>query len=118
MGACAGKPHTWEVERVVANVGFTPDTSLYRELQIHECYASLGPMNLAAALLKQSGHDCLTITSTAAETLRNPEPNFFVLGAKSYGRNSHFLLRHGFEQVRDVFRLITGNPELDLYKRR
>jgi len=118
MGACAGKLHTWEVERIVANVGYTPDTSLYRELQIHECYASLGPMNLAAALLKQSGNDCLTITSTGAETLRNPEPNFFILGAKSYGRNSHFLLRHGFEQVRDVFGLIAGKPELDLYKRR
>ncbi|MFL5241371.1 MAG: NAD(P)-binding domain-containing protein [Gemmataceae bacterium] len=113
----SGKPRTWEVERVVANVGYSPDTNLYRELQVHECYASLGPMNLAADLLKQNGSDCLAITSTSAETLRNPEPNFFILGVKSYGRNSHFLLRNGFEQVRDVFRLITGKPELDLYKR-
>ena len=45
------------------------------------------------------------------------KPNFFIVGAKSYGRNSHFLLRNGFEQIRDVFRLITGKPELDLYKR-
>src|SRR5262249_32055841 len=40
----AGKPRTWEADRLIANVGFTPDTSLYRELQVHECYASLGPM--------------------------------------------------------------------------
>ena len=46
--------------------------------------------------------------AAGAATLRNPEPNFYILGAKSYGRNSNFLLRTGFEQVRDVFTLITG----------
>jgi thioredoxin reductase len=115
---CGGKPRTWEVERLIANVGFTPDRSLYRELQVHECYATFGPMNLAAALLKQAGLDCLQIPPQGAEALRNPEPNFFILGAKSYGRNSHFLLRNGFEQVREVFTLITGKPELNLYKKR
>jgi thioredoxin reductase len=115
---CAGKPRTWDVERIIANVGYTPDTNLYRELQVHECYASLGPMALAAALLKHAGGDCLTIPAQGADTLRNPEPNFFVLGAKSYGRNSHFLLRNGFNQIREVFTLITGKPGLDLYSRR
>jgi hypothetical protein len=109
---CAGKVRTWEVDRLIANVGYTPDTDLYRELQVHECYASLGPMNLAAALLKQGAADCLSIPPQGAAVLRNPEPNFFILGAKSYGRNSHFLLRNGFEQVREVFTLLTGNPEL------
>jgi thioredoxin reductase len=115
---CAGKPRTWEVERLIANVGYSPDRSLYRELQVHECYASFGPMNLAAALLKQAGADCLQILPQGAETLRNPEPNFYILGAKSYGRNSQFLLRNGFEQVREVFTLITGKPDLNLYKKR
>jgi hypothetical protein len=115
---CAGKARTWEVERLIANVGYSPDSSLYRELQIHECYATLGPMNLSAALLKQAGVDCLQIPPQGAEALRNPEPNFFILGAKSYGRNSHFLLRNGFEQIREVFTLITGKPDLNLYKKR
>ncbi len=115
---CAGKPRTWDVDRIIANVGYTPDSNLYRELQVHECYASLGPMNLAAALSKHAGADCLSIPAQAADTLRNPEPNFFVLGAKSYGRNSNFLLRTGFEQIREVFRLIVGKPDLDLYKKR
>jgi thioredoxin reductase len=112
------KTQTWEVERLIANVGYTPDSSFYRELQIHECYATLGPMNLSAALLKQEGLDCLEITPQGAESLRNPEPNFFILGAKSYGRNSHFLLKNGFEQIREVFTLITGKPDLNLYKKR
>ena len=51
------------------------------------------------------------------ESLRNPEPNYYILGAKSYGRNADFLLPTGFEQIRDVFTLITGNPALDLYGR-
>jgi len=117
-GRVAGKAATWTADRVIANVGYTPDTDLYRELQIHECYASLGPMKLAAAIAGQRGGDCLKQTSQGADILRNPEPNFFILGAKSYGRNSHFLLRIGFEQVREVFTLITGKPHLDLYKKR
>jgi thioredoxin reductase len=117
-GRRAGKPVTWEVERVIANVGYTPNTDLYRELQVHECYATLGPMALAAALSKHAGGDCLTLPAQGAATLRNPEPNFFVLGAKSYGRNSHFLLRTGFEQVREVFTLLTGKADLNLYRKK
>lgn len=105
---CAGKLRTWEVDRVIANVGYSPDSSLYRELQVHECYASLGPMSLAAALSKHAGADCLAVPAQGAQTLRNPEPNFYILGAKSYGRNSNFLLRNGFAQVQEVFSLING----------
>lgn len=37
--------------------------------------------------------------SVGIETLRNPEPLFFILGAKSYGRLNTFLLRTGYEQI-------------------
>ncbi len=117
-GRIAGEPRTWAVDRVIANVGYTPDTGISRELQIHECYASLGPMKLAAVLTGQRGGDCLQQTSHGPDALRNPEPNYFLLGARSYGRNAHFLLRVGFEQVRDVFALLTGRPGLDLYRKR
>jgi thioredoxin reductase len=114
----AGKVRTWEPDRVIGNVGYSPERLIYRELQVHECYASLGPMDLAASLLKHAGADCLSIPAQGAAALRNPEPNFYILGAKSYGRNSNFLLRNGFEQIREVFMLITGKAELDLYKKR
>ena len=113
----AGQKKPLEVEKIVANVGYTPDRAIYRELQIHECYASFGPMKLAAALLGRKSQDCLMQTCPEADTLRNPEPNFYLLGAKSFGRNSQFLMRLGFEQVRDVFTLITGKARLDLYKK-
>jgi hypothetical protein len=104
------------VDRIIANVGYSPDNAIYRELQVHECYASRGPMKLAAALLAESGSaDCLTQTGKGPDVLKNPEPDFYILGMKSYGRNSNFLLRVGFEQVRDVFKLITGDNTLDLY---
>jgi hypothetical protein len=108
----AGKRAIWEADRLIANVGYTPSTDLYRELQVHECYASLGPMNLSAAVLKHASGDSLAIPAQGGAALRNPEPNFFLLGAKSYGRNSNFLLRTGFEQVREVFGLVTANPEM------
>jgi thioredoxin reductase len=113
-----GKSMKWEGDRLIANVGYSPNERIYRELQIHECYASLGPMALSAALLKHAGGDCLTVPAQGAATLKNPEPNFYLLGSKSYGRNSAFLLRAGFAQVREVFTLITGKADLDLYAAR
>ena len=103
------------VDRILANVGYQPDRSLYKELQVHECYASSGPMRLAVAVLSRASADCLAQGGHGAEALLNPEPGFFILGSKSYGRISSFLLRTGFEQIRDLFRLIQGQPELDLY---
>ncbi len=115
--ACVGRTsRTWDVDRVIANVGYTPDSSIYRELQVHECYASLGPMKLAASLLGDPGADCLQQRGHGPDSLTSPEHNFYILGAKSYGRNSHFLLRLGFEQIRDVFTLITGKANLNLYR--
>lgn len=114
-GRVGSSPKTWEVERIIANVGYTPDTNLARELQLHEEYTTLAPMALAEALGAKT-QDFLKIAATGPASLQNPEPNFFVLGAKSFGRNSNFLMRVGFEQVRDVFTLLTANPKLDLYK--
>ncbi len=112
-----------EVDRVIANVGFRPDNGLYAELQVHECYASGGPMKLAAALFDQANTeqasqtlDCLDQPSTGPPSLLNPEPNFYLLGAKSYGRNSRFLIQRGLEQIRDLFAIVGGRAELDLYK--
>ncbi len=101
-------------DEVVGLTGYGPDRDLYRELQIHECYASFGPMRLAATLLGASG-DCLAQPQPGADTLRNPEPRFFILGAKSYGRNSAFLLQLGLTQIRNTYALLHDDPTLDLY---
>jgi thioredoxin reductase len=98
------------INRIIANVGYRPDRTLYSELQMHECYATSGPIKLAAALLGETSTDCLNQSSNGAETLRNPEPGFFILGAKSYGRDSRFLIRAGLEQVVDVYDMLAAEP--------
>ncbi len=104
-------------DNVVANVGYKPDRSLYEELQVHECYASQGPIKLAASLLGETSGDCLAMESPGPDVLRNPEPNFFILGSKSYGRDSRFLLRTGLQQVEDVFDLIVTREGSDAGRR-
>jgi hypothetical protein len=103
-----GVDNTVIVDRIVAAVGYKPDRSLYEELQIHECYASQGPMRLAAALLGESSADCLAQQGQGAATLVNPEPGFYILGSKSYGRDSRFLLKVGLEQIQDVLTLMAA----------
>jgi hypothetical protein len=94
---------------VLSLTGGVGDHALYRQLQVHECYATCGPMKLSAAILgAQAGGDCLAQTTHGVETLTNPEPNFFLLGSKSYGRHNTFLLRVGYDQVEEVFTLLAG----------
>jgi thioredoxin reductase len=103
-------------DRIVANVGYRPDRDMYRELQVQECYASEGPMKLAAALAGETSADCLDQPSTGPATLLNPEPNFYILGAKSYGRGSQFLFRNGLDQIRQLFTILGDREGLNLYE--
>ncbi len=91
------------VDRIVANAGFRPNTDVFRELQIHRCYATDGPIKLAAHLLGESSGDCLQQSVGGLQLLLNPEPNFFILGAASYGRDSRFLLQNGLKQIGALF---------------
>ncbi len=100
-----GSSEEIEADHIIALTGFVGDTDLYRQLQVHECYATAAPMNLSATLLAAAADgpvDCLAQGSAGVDALRVPEPDFFVLGMKSYGRNSTFLLRVGYQQVDEV----------------
>lgn len=79
-----GSSKQWDVDRIISSVGYRPDNSLYRELQVSD-----GP---------------------TTEAPQVGEPNFFVLGAKAIGRDSRFLLVDGLAQMRDVFAKLTGKP--------
>ena len=91
-----------EADQVMVHCGYGPDTSLSRELRVHECFESLAPMKLAAALAGAGTRDCTAIPAFGADMLANPEPGFYIVGAKSYGRSSSFLLQTGYRQVADV----------------
>lgn len=86
-----------EVDHVIVNAGYAPDLSITRELQVEVSPVSLATAKLDAALAR--GGDCLSVPFPGIDALAHPEPDFFVAGAKSYGRNSQFLLETGYRQV-------------------
>lgn len=101
-----GSTLTRQVDLILSLTGYIGDASLHRQLQVHECYATSGPMRLAAALLARGSANCLEQVSHGADTLTNPEPDFYILGIKSYGRSPGFLMQVGWSQVGDLFPLL------------
>lgn len=101
LGSAQG-PRELPVDHLLSLTGYVGDAGLYRQLHVHECYATAAPMNLSATLLDSAGGDCLAQPALGVDVLRTPEPGFFVLGAKSYGRLATFLLRVGYEQVDQI----------------
>ncbi|HWB00705.1 MAG TPA: NAD-binding protein [Pirellulales bacterium] len=91
---------TITVDRIIANVGYRPDGSIFSELQV-------GPSGTTDGLADPTG---------GPPSLLTGEPNFYVLGAKSFGRNSHFLLSDGHRQIRDLFTIVGDRAALDLYR--
>ena len=75
-------------------------------------------MKLAATLLAAAGGsgDCLKQAAPGAATLRNPEPRFYILGMKSYGRNSSFLMRVGYEQCALLVEELSGIATLEPFR--
>ncbi|KAJ1485880.1 hypothetical protein T484DRAFT_1791833 [Baffinella frigidus] len=65
-------------DTVVACCGFRPDDTLWSEVQVHQCYATSGPMKLAAALMSASGGagDCLAQVNPGgiARSGNSPDP--------------------------------------------
>lgn len=107
--------YSLRADHLVGATGFTADDTLWRELQIHQCYGTGAPMNTAGAMYDDILDFRYTPHAMGCDSLRNPEPGFYVLGSKSYGRNPGFSLHVGLGQVVGVFRDITGDPRLDLY---
>lgn len=94
------------INYIIANTGSQPDRSIYANLNVHECYRTKGPIALAIKLLSSSNADCLQQTNHGASSMLTTEKNFFIVGNKSYGKQTNFLMKIGFEQVSEVFQLI------------
>ena len=107
---------TISVDQIVANTGYYPNVEIFRQLQVHLCYATEGPMALASSLVN-SGSDCMKAPQGDCHSVLTTEGRFFVVGIKSYGRLSNFLYLAGLQQVRDIYRWIVGRKDLDLYQR-
>ncbi len=101
---------------ILGHTGFRPDCNLFGELQVQLCTVTEGPVRLAAHLLQEKAGDCMNQNMPKADILTTSEPNFYILGNKSYGRNAHFLLSIGLEQIQAIYALISGDDSLNLYK--
>ncbi|MGX1787564.1 FAD-dependent oxidoreductase [Bosea sp. NPDC055332] len=96
------------VDQIVVCTGQRPDLALTRELRIEldpwlESAKALGPM------IDPNLHSCGSVPPHGHRELSHPEPGFYTVGIKSYGRAPTFLMLTGYEQVRSVVAAIAGD---------
>ena len=96
------------VDRIIATTGQRPDLSLTRELRLEldpwlESAKALGP------LIDPNLHSCGSVPPHGHRELSHPEPGFYTIGIKSYGRAPTFLLLTGYEQARSVAAALAGD---------
>jgi hypothetical protein len=104
----AGKPFSLSVDRIVVATGFRPDLSFLSEIRVALDPAVEAPPALAP-LIDPNLHSCGTVPPHGIDELAHPEPAFTIVGSKSYGRASTFLMATGYEQVRSVVAEIAGD---------
>jgi len=96
--------------RVVVLTGFRPDLSFLSEIRLELDARLQAPVRIAADI-DPNIHSCGSVRTTGAADLAQPEPDFFIVGAKSYGRAPTFLALTGYEQVRSVVAQLSGDHE-------
>lgn len=104
----AGRPEMLSVDRIVVATGFRPGLEMLRELRIALDPVVEAPPALAP-LIDPNLHSCGTVPPHGAAELQHPEPGFYIVGSKSYGRAPTFLMATGYEQVRSVVAEIVGD---------
>lgn len=97
-------------DRVVVLTGFRPDLSFLSEIRLDLDVRLQAPARVAVEV-DPNLHSCGSVRATGAADLAHPEPGFYIVGAKSYGRAPTFLALTGFEQVRSVVAEIAGDHE-------
>ena len=95
-------------DRIVVATGQRPDLAMTRELRLDldpwlECPKALGPA------IDPNLHSCGSVPPHGYNELAHPEPGYFAVGVKSYGRAPTFLMATGYEQVRSVAAFLAGD---------
>lgn len=94
--------------KVFIATGFRPDLSFLSEVRLDLDMRLQAPSKIASEI-DPNLHSCGSIRATGAADLAQPEPGFYIVGAKSYGRAPTFLALTGYEQVRSVVAEIAGD---------
>ncbi len=98
------------VDRIIATTGFRPDFSALSEIRLNLDPIVEAPTALAP-LIDPNVHSCGTVPPHGAAHLRHDDPDFYLVGMKSYGRAPTFLLMTGYEQIRSVVAALIGDHE-------
>jgi thioredoxin reductase len=104
----AGSDRTLKADHVVAATGYRPDHSIAAELRL-DLDPILGTTRLLAPLIDPNDHSCGTVRPHGVDELAHPEPGYYTIGMKSYGRAPTFLLATGYEQARSVISALAGD---------
>ncbi|MGN9908800.1 NAD(P)-binding domain-containing protein [Phytohabitans sp. LJ34] len=99
---------TITVHRVVSATGFRPDHGLTGELRL-DLDPILGSTRALAPLIDPNLHSCGTVPPHGVDELAHPEPGFYAVGVKSYGRAPTFLMATGYLQARSVVAALAGD---------
>jgi hypothetical protein len=95
-------------DTVVNSTGFRPDHDVVAELRL-DLDPILGSTRALAPLIDPNKHSCGTVPPHGVDELAHPEPGYYAVGAKSYGRAPTFLLATGYEQARSVVAALAGD---------
>lgn len=98
------------VDEIIGTTGYRPDQAPLPELGLSLAPLVEAPVALAP-LIDPNRHSCGTVPLHGVQELTHPkEPDFFLVGFKSYGRAPTFL-RTGYEQVRSVVAALAGDQD-------
>jgi thioredoxin reductase len=111
QGTIDGSPvEVGTIDEIIVCTGQRPDLEMTRELRLEldpwlEGAKALGP------LIDPNIHSCGSVPPHGHREVSHPEPGFYTIGVKSYGRAPTFLLLTGYEQARSVAAAIAGDLE-------
>jgi thioredoxin reductase len=106
----AGERSLPPVDEIIVATGLRPNLAMFGELRLGLDPIVEAPSALAP-LIDPNLHSCGTVPPHGVDELSHPEPGFYIVGMKSYGRAPTFLLLTGYEQVRSVVAAIAGDWE-------
>ena len=107
-GDLDGMPYRLSADEVIVCTGARPELDMLGELRL-DLDPAVESSRALAPLIDPNQHNCGTVRPHGEAELRQPEPNFYIVGMKSYGRAPTFLLATGYEQVRSVVASMAGD---------
>ncbi|NAS21022.1 FAD-dependent oxidoreductase [Herbidospora sp. NEAU-GS84] len=105
-----GNEQSIVAERIISATGYRPDHSIAEELRL-DLDPILGSTRALAPLIDPNAHSCGTVPAHGVDELTHPEPGYYAIGVKSYGRAPTFLMATGYEQARSVVAALAGDWE-------